>query len=187
MKFNFENYAITFLIAILSSILTTYTYDKNFRFFNSGKEKYEIENAAPKVFISKLEEIVPNSVSDKIFSAEIKSVAVSLNEGEKEEFVFSFHQLDAIPETSKFLDWGIRIYNPTNDGISLEAFYGKHGEVISLANFNHRHIDPLNSVVFLFSLRDKPKKITSLFKSYRLTYTFDTEKNYISPTAKRIG
>lgn len=146
-----ESLLIPAAVSIVVSIIVTFVHDKFYRFFNSGRAKYETEENAPKIFTGKRIEL-------------------------------DFTPTPCLSKAAERFDYGFRLQNHSDDGISLNTYQGMHGEDIDLSNWSSRHIDPGCSVILLYSLRDRPCKIFATFQQKEIRYEFNLNSNYIKPS-----
>ncbi len=176
-----EPLLISAVISIVVSIIITATHDRCYRFFNSGRAKYETEEYAPKIFTGKRIELVENQDTSKIFTATIICDVDEENQNVKETYSLDFTSVPSLSKADERFDYGFRLQNHSNDGISLNTYQGMHGEDIDLSNWSSRHIDPGCSVILLYSLRDRPCKILATFQQRTIRYVFNLNSNYIKP------
>lgn len=182
------DYLITLIISFIPMIIY-WLCDKYYALFNSGKEKYQIENTAPKIFFCTVDEIAKNDIQSTILSLDIECVRTSVDDKiqERESSILKFSELSNISDANVKINYGIRLYNQTNDGLSFDEFHSKNNEVMPFINCPFRHIDPSKSLIIVFALRDRPNQIVAKFKDYKLTYSIDaTTTGYISPKIKKL-
>lgn len=188
MYTNSLDYLITFLISLIP-IAMVIVCDKFYPFFNSGKEKHQIETIAPKILFSKISDMTVNNINSTILSVSIECIRTSVDDKNEEKEIthLKFTEIDSVSEANDICKYGIRLSNQTNDGLSFNVFCTKNNEKISFYNCPFRHIDPSKSLVLVFALHDRPNQIEAKFKDFKLTYSFNaTTTGYVSPKAEKL-
>lgn len=177
------------IISLFVSLTASLLYDRFYPLFHSMRKKVLLEDSAPQMFSCKCAEMkdnqnsqIKNNQISKIFKF---SIITTLNEegGHREERVNGrFEEVNSIGCMEDNQNaWGIRIWNSTNRGLTLNLMYSKDGQIIDLSFWKNRHIDANECVILLFNIRDKPLEITATYDGHPLVYTLTIDSDYINP------
>lgn len=183
MTFDIATLLLSAGVSLICSIIVTLVYDRRYVFFNKGREKHEVLKSAPKILSERCIALFENDSSAKIFTAEY--IYREQKNGGDVEYSCHFRKIATVEDANVKFDRGFRLRNQTDEGISLNTFYSKGGDIINVSNWGTRHIDPGCSVVVLYNVRDCPSKIVASFKHCSISYKFTASYGYIEPTCEK--